>query len=73
MTLFGTTFDAAQIASLVGLLMVLVLWIMALRGQTSYARWFRQWEAGRKARRDAELGVTPKDPSSSDRPRGPWG
>ena len=69
MTLFGTTLDGAQIASLVGLLATLFLWIFVLRGQRDYARWFRDWEAARKARRDAELGAT-QDPSKKT---GPWG
>jgi len=76
MTLFGTTIDGAQITSLVGLLAVLALWLFALRGQRDYARWFRDWEAGRKARRDAELaaerGENP-DPTSPSRKSGPWG
>ena len=68
MTLFGTTLDPAQIASLVGLLATLALWLFVLRGERNYARWFRDWEAARKARRDAELGVT-QDPQKKT---GPW-
>lgn len=72
MTLFGTTLDAEQAAGLVGMLALLAFWLFVLRGERDYARWFKQWEADRKARREAELageaGVQPpKDP------KGPWG
>ena len=69
MTLFGTTFDGAQIAGLVGLLATLALWIVVLGRERGYAKWFRQWEADRKARLDAEQG---KDEPKRER-TGPWG
>ena len=69
MTLFGTTFDTAQIAALVGLLATLALWLIVLGRQRGDARWFRQWEADRKARLEAERGETqPKRERT-----GPWG
>lgn len=69
MTLFGTTLDGVAIASLCGLLATLLLWIFALRGERHRIRWFRDWEAQRKARRDAEIAA-----EQADRPRtGPWG
>lgn len=69
MTLFGTTLDAAAVASLCGLLATLMLWIIALRGERNHIRWFRDWEAKRKARRDAEIAG-----EQNERPRtGPWG
>lgn len=69
MTLFGTTFDGAQIAALVGLLGTLALWLMVLGRERGYAKWFRQWEADRKSRLDAEQGeAQPKRD-----PTGPWG
>ncbi|MBJ7486348.1 hypothetical protein [Brevundimonas sp.] len=75
MTLFGTTLDGPAIAALVGMLLALVLWTMSLKGELGYARWFKQWEADRKARRDAELarerGEAP--PPADGPPRGPWG
>ncbi|MDP3404313.1 MAG: hypothetical protein Q8S03_06450 [Brevundimonas sp.] len=75
MTLFGTTLDPAQIAALVGLLATLALWLIVLGRERGYARWFKQWEADRKAARDAEQGVSKS--SSTDKtdqgPRGPWG
>jgi hypothetical protein len=70
MTLFGTTLDGTQIAMLVGLLATLALWLVVLGRERGYARWFRQWEADRKARREAEQRGAP--PSDSER-RGPWG
>lgn len=72
MTLFGTTLDAQQIAGLVSLLALLVLWLMVLRREQDYARWFKQWEADRKARREAEQANAADDKPPSDR-KGPWG
>lgn len=71
MTLFGTTLDGAQIAALVGLLATLALWLVVLGRQRGYARWFRQWEADRKARLEAEQGTKP--PEQTREPTGPWG
>ena len=73
MTLFGTTLDAQQIASLAGLLAVLVLWLAALRGERDYARWFKQWEADRKARREAEQASEKRDAPPPGGRKGPWG
>ena len=70
MNLFGTTLDGAQIAALVGLLATLGLWLIVLGRERGYARWFRQWETDRKARLDAENGVTPEQKRT---PTGPWG
>lgn len=71
MTLFGTTLDGAQVASLVALLATLGLWLVVLGRERGYARWFRSWEADRKARHDVQKGTTSP---SEDRPRtGPWG
>lgn len=72
MTLFGQTFDAQQIFGLVSLLSMLVLWIFVFRSQRQHARWFKQWEADRKARRDAELAREADQAAPQDR-RGPWG
>ena len=75
MTLFGRTLGAEELASLAFLLMALTLWIAAWRGERSWSRWFRDWEAGRKARREAELareGGSPP-PTSPGTRRGPWG
>ena len=57
------------------LLLVLVLFAMNYRSERGYGQWFKQWEAERKARRDAELAAERgEDQASSDgRPRGPWG
>ncbi|RZJ02882.1 MAG: hypothetical protein EON89_13695 [Brevundimonas sp.] len=74
MTLFGRTLGPEEIASLVFLLMVLVLWIGAWRQDRNWARWFRDWEAGRKERRDAERAAEGGDHSAPPgAPRGPWG
>ncbi len=77
MTLFGRTLGGEEIASLVFLLMVLVLWIGAWRQERNWTSWFRDWEAGRKERREAERaaengGGDQASPPSSG-PRGPWG
>lgn len=72
MTLFGTPLDAQQIAGLISLLVLLAFWLVVLRRERGYARWFRQWEADRKARREAELArETPPTPPGER--KGPWG
>jgi hypothetical protein len=76
MTLFGRTLDGQEIAALVSLLLVLVLWIGVWRGDRRQSQWFRTWNADRKARRDAEIaadGGSPTSPSKKSEPRGPWG
>jgi hypothetical protein len=77
MNVFGTTLDGAAIASLFGLLATLFLWVFVLRGERSQIRWFRDWEAARKARRDAELAAehsrSTSEGQSEDTRRGPWG
>lgn len=70
MTLFGTTFDPAGVVALVGLLGTLVLYLIVLGRERGYAKWFRQWEADRKARLDAETGVAS---DQKREPTGPWG
>lgn len=72
MTLFGRTLGGEEIASLVFLLMALVVWLMAWRGERNWTKWFRGWEADRKARREAQLAGERGDPPSGA-PRGPWG
>lgn len=71
MTLFGRTLGGEEIAGLVFLLMALVLWFGAWRGERDWARGFRRWEAGRKARREAGSAGGPRPPSGAR--RGPWG
>ena len=71
MTLFGYTLDAQQIPALAFLLMALVLWIMAWRGERSWVKGFRAWEAQRKARREAETRSENGPPTGP--PTGPWG
>ena len=70
MTLFGANFDGQQTMALVGLLATLVFWLFVLRNERRSIRWFRDWEATRKARRDAELAAQ----DHASRPKtGPWG
>ena len=76
MTLFGRTFDGQEIASLVSLLLVLVLWISVWRGNRRESQWFKTWNAGRKARRDAEIAAENGEsapPPERGESRGPWG
>ena len=75
MTLFGRSFDGQEIASLVSLLLVLVLWISVWRGNKRESEWLRTWNAERKARRDAEIAAENGEgaPSEKSEPRGPWG
>lgn len=76
MNLFGRTLDGQEIASLIALSLVLVVWIVAWNRDRRESNWFRNWNAERKARRDAEIAAesagTP--PTEEPRePRGPWG
>jgi hypothetical protein len=64
--------EPQQIFQLVSLLAVLILFSVSLRGQMNYARWFRKWEADRKARRDAELEAEARERGDQP-PKGPWG
>ncbi len=79
MNIFGRTFETQEIVALVGLLMVLVLWVMRWKGDREWTHWFRNWEAERKARRDAEIRAEngesdPTQPGSGPGPKaGPWG
>jgi len=76
MTLFGRTLDGQEIASLVSLLLVLVLWISVWRGDRRASHWFRTWNAERKARRDAEIAAGNGEsapPHGRGKARGPWG
>ena len=64
--------DGQQIFQLVSLLCVLALFMVNLRGQIRYRRWFKRWEADRKARRDAELAAEARERGEGDK-TGPWG
>lgn len=72
MTLFGTTLDPMQVFSLIFLLGALAVFSLGLQGERGWAKWFRQWEADRKARKDAEDGVQPPDGGKGPG-KGPWG
>lgn len=67
-TLFGQTIDGQQLFGILSLVCVLALWLIVLGRERHYARWFRQWEADRKARRDSGTGHHDKAQK-----RGPWG
>ncbi len=73
MTLFGRTLGGEEIASLAFMLMALVLWISVWRGERDWTRWFRRWEADRKARREAELSMETQGGQPPADQRGPWG
>ena len=66
MTLFGQTFDTQQVFALVLLCASLIYWVFVMRGERSYHRWFKRWEADRKARREAQE-------RAEDGGSGPWG
>jgi hypothetical protein len=76
LTLFGRTLDGQEIAALVSLLLMLVLWIIVWRDNRRETNWLKAWNEARKARRDAEIAAEggTADPASEKRePRGPWG
>ena len=68
MTLFGQTLDGQQLFGVISMLTVLMLWIVVWRRERRSARWFRDWEARRRERRQAEARA-----EGNDRHRGPWG
>ena len=70
MTLFGQTLDGQQLFGVISLLAVLLLWIAVWRGERRSVRWFREWEAQRRARRQAE---ERRNGTTGESPRGPWG
>lgn len=69
MNLFGRELDPQAIAGLVALIATLVLWVGVLISQKREVRWFKAWEARRKAEREGE--------QPTEKPRrdgqGPWG
>ena len=71
MNLFGTELGASQIMALVGLSASLILWLFVLRGERNYARWFKAWEADRKARRGEQTSASRDGDGPSH--GGPWG
>ena len=76
MTLFGRTLDGQEIAALVSLLLMLVLWIIVWRDNRRETNGFKVWNEARKARRDAGIaaeGGTGDPASEKLEPRGPWG
>jgi hypothetical protein len=72
LNLFGKTLGPQELTSLVFMLVLLAAWLMVLVRERQAHRWFRNWEADRKARRDAEIAAEGGQPVKSE-PRGPWG
>jgi len=70
MTVFGRTLDGQELFALASLLTLLGFWLFVLPRERNYARWFKQWEAGRRAQR---LGQDGESPRTDGKPRGPWG
>lgn len=68
MNLFGRDLDPQAIAGLVAMLATLVLWIGVLIGQRREVRWFRAWQAKRRA----EAPPAPRAERDPNAPRGPW-
>ena len=64
MELFGRTFDAQQVASLVFMLALLALWGNVLRAQLRERRWIKRRQAEMKGAKDAA-----RRPDRG----GPWG
>ena len=65
--------EPQQTFQLISLLAVLALFSFSLRDKMNYARWFKKWEADRKARRDAELAAERGETNEAPEKRGPWG
>lgn len=72
MNLFGKTLGPEEISGLVAMLAALVFWSVVLVRERRTERWFKNWEAARKARRDAEIAAEGGQTPNSE-PRGPWG
>lgn len=72
MNLFGKTLGPQELTSLAFMLALLVFWSMVLVRERRAERWFKSWEAGRKARREAEMAAEGGKPVEGQ-PRGPWG
>lgn len=70
MTVFGRTLDGQELFALASLLTLLVFWLFVLPRERNYARWFKQWEANRRAQR---LGQDGESSGTDGKPRGPWG
>jgi hypothetical protein len=70
-TLFGQTLDPQQMGALAFSLTALAAWCVILVRERKAERWFKQWEADRKARRDAEIAAEGGPPRGE--PKGPWG
>ena len=64
--------EPQQTFQLISLLAALALFSFSLRDKMNYARWFKKWEADRKARRDAELAAEARERGEGDK-TGPWG
>ncbi|WEK38840.1 MAG: hypothetical protein P0Y50_09790 [Candidatus Brevundimonas colombiensis] len=64
--------EPQQTFQLISMLAVLGLFCFSLRDKMNYARWFKTWEAARKARRDAELAAEARERGETDK-TGPWG
>ncbi|WP_417230755.1 hypothetical protein [Brevundimonas sp.] len=70
MTVFGRTLDGQELFALASLLTLLAFWLFVLPRERNYARWFKQWEAARRAQRLGRDGDTTEP---RRHPRGPWG
>lgn len=71
MNLFGKQLGPEEMTSLAFMLALLTFWSVVLVRERRAERWFKQWEADRKARRDAEIAAEGGPPRGE--PKGPWG
>lgn len=71
MNLFGKQLGPEELTGLAFSLTALAFWCVVLARERRAERWFKQWEAGRKARRDAEIAAEGGQPRGE--PKGPWG
>jgi len=71
LNLFGKALGPEELTSLAFMLALLAFWSVVLVRERRAERWFKSWEAGRKARRDAEIAAEGGPPRGE--PKGPWG
>lgn len=71
MNLFGKQLGPEELTGLAFSMTALAFWCVVLVRERRTERWFKTWNAERKARRDAEIIAEGGQPNGE--PKGPWG